>query len=170
MLRLTTVLAALAAASCLAGTAGAEPPSADPGLCAHSGWHSVQSATGQRFSSHGSCVSYVNHGGLLFRPSLSLIPRCFSSSVEIEITAAWFHQASLAKLTLSGATFLFGAGTERTIMTGTDQSVAEIPGGLKIQPVLAPPLFSTSRVTVTVRDADGVTLSASTLMSCAPAH
>jgi hypothetical protein len=170
MVRLTTLLAAFATATCLAATAAAEPPSADSSLCAHGGWHSVQSDHGHRFSNQGSCVSYVNGGRLLFRPSLDLIPRCFSSSLEIEITAAWFHQASLATVTLSGATFLFGGGTERTLTTGTDKTVGEIPGGFKIQPVLAPPLYSTSLVTVTVRDAEGVTLSTGTLMGCAPAH
>jgi len=170
MLRLTTLLAAFATASCLAASATAEPPSSDPAICAHGGWHSSQSENGHRFSNQGSCVAYVHSGRLVFRPTLDLIPRCFSSSLEIEITAASFHQGSLATVTLSGATFLFGGGTERTLTTGTDNTVAEIPGGFKIQPVLAPPLYSSSRVTVTVRDAEGVTLSASTLMWCAPAH
>lgn len=170
MLRLTTLLAIVATASFLAATAAAEPPSTDPALCAHGGWHSLQSEQGHHFPDEGFCVAYVDGGGILFRPSLDVIPRCFSSSLELEITAASFHQASLATVTLSGATFLFGGGTERTVMTGTDQSAAEIPGGFKIQPVLTPPLFSTSVVTVTVHDSQGVTATASTLMWCAPAH
>ena len=107
MLRLTTLVAAFATASCLAASATAEPPSSDPAICAHGGWHSSQSEHGHRFSNQGSCVAYVHSGRLVFRPTLDLIPRCFSSSLEIEITAAYFHQASLASVTLSGATFLF---------------------------------------------------------------
>jgi len=139
----------------------------DPNLCANGGWQSLQTDRGHEFRSENACVSYAIHGGTLFRPVVDLIPRCFTFSTELEITASGFHQHSVVVVTIRGATFLDGS-THRTFVTGTDETSVGILGGIKVQPILAPPLFSTSLVTITIRDEQGVHAEASTLMWCAP--
>jgi hypothetical protein len=160
-------LVVLVLAGALAGWAAASADSAstDPQLCLDGGWQQAQEDDGSLFKKEHACLKYVDKGGVLYTPRVTIVVFCFANSADLGIFASGFHPGSVVTLTLSGALWQTNLSTVRTAVTG-DGSGSLGPGELIIQPTLAGVDLSAVDVTLTMRDAQGVNATASDSDSC----
>jgi hypothetical protein len=157
------------AAMLLAASANSAPPSTDPQLCLNDGWRHVQADDGQLFKSEKSCLHYVSKGGTLYRPQLTAVVFCFSSSVDLGVFASGFHPGSVVTLTLEGAVWSRNHSNVLTSRTGDEHSM--FPGESITQPQLGIPVEAgkttgTTFITLTVRDEQGVSATTSAVVRC----
>ena len=151
---LLVVVATLA----LSASADAAAPSTDPHLCLNDGWQALQMDNGGHFMNEQACLGYVAHGGVLFSPTLTIIPFCDITQTQFEMSlfGFGFHPNSFVTLTIEGA--LWGNGTN--VIGAVPNSETFFQG----QPAISPATF----VTVTARDAEGVTARRSAHVLCPP--
>lgn len=146
----------LVAMLALSASSNAAAPSTDPHLCLNGGWQSLQKDNGGHFRNEQACLRYVEHGGVLYSPTLTIVPFCdlTQTQFEMSIFGFGFHPNSSLTLTIEGA--LWGNGTN-VIGAVTDGETF-----FQGQPAISPATF----VTVTARDAQGVTATASAHVLC----
>ena len=160
-LPVTLLVAALALMAATQTTAAGT----DPGLCSDGNWAEAQSEHGDHFRSERACLRYVERGGALFTPRLTTVVFCFSTFVDLGIFASGFHGASVTTLMLHGAVFASDQSTVRTVTTA-DGSGSLGAGGFIGQPTLGGIDRAAISITLTVRDAEGVTATSTSTWSC----
>jgi hypothetical protein len=160
--RLLSCAAALA--TLILSTSASAVGSTDPALCLQGGWQTLQKADGRSFGSEQACNAYAVHGGVLYRPILTIIPQCSTTdhvASELAIFASGFPAGSPVTLTLEGALW---TSTGTNVLTSTTAGPHSFePGTLIGQPGITP---TDHFLTLTVRSAEGVTATAGVRTGC----
>jgi hypothetical protein len=160
-LPVTVLVAALA----LVAATQATSAGTDPALCQDGGWAHAQSDHGEYFRSERACLRYLDKGGALYTPRLTTVIYCFGTFADLGIFASGFHGASAATLTLHGAVFATDHSTVRTVTTADGSGILSA-GDFIGEPTLGGVDLASISITLTMRDAQGVSATSTSTWSC----